>query len=254
MEDLDVRSALTSYVTDDEPPIGLTTETVLAAGRRSRRRRMAAAVAGAALAVAAIVGTTFVIAVPWPGGQVAGPVCPDKTRPEAPAQTNARLSCAVGNAVRAVLPPDSPIERLTIPGEAPHADPFELISMPPEEPVIHHMGVRVDTGAGPGSVYVVTVGVANPWPETCKSPERTPTECLTRRFGDGLLQEAIFVESGLITYESTYYASSGTVTVTANNSGVLKKNPVPDAPPQSPVPPLTRAQVTAIATTSALVP
>ncbi|MFJ7210024.1 hypothetical protein [Amycolatopsis sp. NPDC098790] len=69
-----------------------------------------------------------------------------------------RLSCLVGNAVRALLPSDVEISRLTIPGETPPSDPFHLIADeigPAPREAIFHMGVRVTDARGSGSVYVL---------------------------------------------------------------------------------------------------
>ena len=106
----DVRTALTAYVTEGEPPIGLSGEEVLAAARLSRRRYL---LTGAvALAVVVLALTLAVVVLPR-RAEVASHPCP--TASDTRAALVDRLSCVVGNAVRALLPSDAQVSRLTTP-------------------------------------------------------------------------------------------------------------------------------------------
>ena len=80
MRETEVRHALKAYVSDGEPPMGLTADVVLAAGRRSRRARRVAGFAGAGLAVAlAGAGVVVVSGGGSFGGEFAAAApCPDQ--------------------------------------------------------------------------------------------------------------------------------------------------------------------------------
>ncbi|MFK0248749.1 hypothetical protein ACIQUM_28990 [Amycolatopsis azurea] len=261
MDDLDVRSALTEYVTGAEPPIGLTEDGVLAAGRRSRRRRLSAGIAGAALAVVAILGATFmVIAPPRPDEPVAGDDCGTKFSGETAQQVLTRLSCVVGAAVRSRLAPGVRIERITIPGEVPPADPFLLQSLRAGEtdgaPMLYFLGVRVSDERGTGAVYVRIspppgYGMAN-----CGARDLPKSDsCAKRQIAEGDLMElASRNDEGLITQTTRLYRSSVTITVITNNTGVLDSGEGAALPVQRAEPTLTPAQLQEIAVNPGLVP
>ncbi|MDM4718910.1 hypothetical protein QTQ03_04595 [Micromonospora sp. WMMA1363] len=71
MQEAEVHHALEAYVSDDEPPMGLTSDEILAAGRRSRRNRRLAGMAAAGLA--AILFGVGVVAVSGGGGSSTTP-------------------------------------------------------------------------------------------------------------------------------------------------------------------------------------
>ncbi|MDQ7809284.1 hypothetical protein Q5425_36635 [Amycolatopsis sp. A133] len=179
----EVRSLLTAYVTEDEPPIGLSGAAVLAAARRSRRQHLLTAV----VAVAVIVPALGLAVVVLPRrGEVANAPCPAAS--DTRAALVDRLSCVVGRAVRSLLPPDAQITRLTIPGETPPADPFHLIADPagdaPRDALVH-MGVRVTDSRGSGSVYLLIVPSRNSGGPPCE--ERGEILCRTEPAPQGLL-------------------------------------------------------------------
>ena len=97
----DVDAALREYVTADEPPIGLTAPTIVAAGRRARRHRRWGAAGGALMAVVALTAGLALAPrlwnrdepVPRPDGYAALPPCPER-----PGQRPARaVTSALGH-------------------------------------------------------------------------------------------------------------------------------------------------------------
>ncbi|GAB3730979.1 hypothetical protein GCM10027598_53580 [Amycolatopsis oliviviridis] len=261
MDDLDVRSALTEYVTEAEPPIGLTEDGVLAAGRRSRRRRLSAGIAGAALAVVAILGAAFmVIAPPRSDEPVAGDHCGTKTSDETEQQVRTRLSCVVSAAVRSRLAPGVRIERITIPGETPPADPFLLNFIRAGEtegaPMFYFLGVRVSDERGTGAVYVRIgpppgYGMAN-----CAARDLPKSDaCSQRQIAEGgLIELGSQNHAGLTTHTTRLYRPSATITISTNNSGALDSGEGADLPVQRAEPTLTSAQLQEIAVNPGLVP
>jgi len=242
----DVRTALTAYVTEGEPPLGLTGEAVLSAARRSRRRHLLTG--AAALAVVLLALGLAVVVLPHRSPVAARP-CPSAV--DTRSALVDRLSCLVGNAVRALLPADVRISRLTIPGETPPADPFHLIADPigdaPGE-AIFHMGVRVTDSSGSGSVYVLILPGPAGGPAcgevgeiSCRS-EQTPQGGLslsTLRTGDAVKNRvALAAPDALVQFWST-------------SSGVLEQKDV-RLPQQRPEPTLTLAQVRELALTPGL--
>ncbi|MCR6486504.1 hypothetical protein M8542_27115 [Amycolatopsis sp. OK19-0408] len=242
----DVRAALTAYVTEGEPPLGLTTSGVLASARRSRRQHLLTG----AVALFVVVLALGLAVVVLPGrNPVAARPCPTAT--DTRSALVDRLSCLVGNAVRGLLPADAAVSRLTIPGETPPSDPYHLIAdevgAEPRE-AIFHMGVRVTDAAGSGSVYVLILPVNSGGPPcgevdqiSCRS-EQTPQGGLwlsTLRAGDAVKNRvALAAPNSLVQFWST-------------SSGVLEQSGVV-LPKQRPEPTLTLAQVRELALTPGL--
>ncbi|SEP52623.1 RNA polymerase sigma factor [Amycolatopsis saalfeldensis] len=67
-----------------------------------------------------------------------------------------RLACVIGDAVRSRLSSSAKIERLTIPGETPSADPFLPAATGDST---YQLGVRVTDQHGAGAVYVQLLAV-----------------------------------------------------------------------------------------------
>jgi hypothetical protein len=119
MQEAEVRDALTAYVRDGEPAMGLTADAVLTAGRRSRRARRLAGFTGAGL-VAALVGTgvavvsgssggtDFTAAGPCPfapGSRPAGAIAADRPlTPELVEWATRSLTCHLNDEVPRLLP------------------------------------------------------------------------------------------------------------------------------------------------------
>ncbi|WP_329071755.1 hypothetical protein [Amycolatopsis sp. NBC_01480] len=247
MEDLDVRSALSSYVTEDEPPIGLSGAAVLAAGRRSRRRRLVAATGGAVVVLVAAV----TLAVSGPGPQApppaSGTACATKS-----ADTRTRLACVIGDAVRSRLSPSARIERLTIPGETAPADPF-LPAVTGES--MYQLGVRVTDQHGAGAVYVQLIAVDGlSVPRCTEVSPPNPDGCGVSQLSQGALQTITYRRGGLITYEARLSAPGWLAVVTTNNSGVLRHGLADAVAVQSPLPPLTAEQAADVVLTRGLIP
>ncbi|MEV6906562.1 hypothetical protein [Amycolatopsis sp. NPDC051071] len=260
MDDLDVRSALTEYVTEAEPPIGLTEEGILAAGRRSRRRRLSAGIAGAALAVVAALGVTFAIVAPQRDEPVAGDRCGTKSSGETAQQVIARLSCAVGTAVRSRLASGMRIERITLPGEIPPADPFQVYSTRLDEvsgaPTFYYLGVRVSDDRGTGSVYLRIYAALGYGMASCEAKNFPKADsCSSRRIAEGTLRELTSrTGEGLIVRTTMLSTPTTTITLISNNSGVMDYGDGARLPAQSAEPPLSGPQLQDIATTPGLVP
>ncbi|MEV5719539.1 hypothetical protein AB0L41_37125 [Amycolatopsis mediterranei] len=243
----EVRSLLTAYVTEDEPPIGLSGAAVLAAARRSRRQHLLTA----AVAVAVIVLALGLAVVVLPHrGDVANAPCP--TASDTRAALVDRLSCVVGRAVRSLLPPEAQITRLTIPGETPPADPFHLIADPAGDAprdALFHMGVRVTDARGSGSVYILTVPSANSGGPPCKEPEEIL--CRTEPTPQGLLWLSTLRSGDILTHRVALATPDAVVQFWSNNSGVLERAGV-GLPKQRPEPTLTLEQVRELALTPGL--
>ncbi|RSM37403.1 hypothetical protein DMA12_36885 [Amycolatopsis balhimycina DSM 5908] len=245
----DVRSVLTAYVTEGEPPIGLSGEEVLSAARLSRRRYLLTG--AAALAVVVLALTLAVVVLPH-RGQVAGAPCP--TASDTRAALVDRLSCVVGRAVRALLSPDAQITRLTIPGETPPDDPFHLIADPAGDSprprdALFHMGVRVTDAQGTGSVYILIVPSANSGGPPCEEPEEIV--CRTEPTPQGLLWLSTLRSGDVLTHRVALAAPDAVVQFWSNNSGVLQQMGV-RLPKQRPEPTLTLDQVRQLALTPGL--
>ncbi|MFJ1761751.1 hypothetical protein ACIOD2_15625 [Amycolatopsis sp. NPDC088138] len=252
MEDLDVRSALTAYVTEGEPPIGLDGDTILARGRRSRRTRLL--VASASVLVVLLALGAAVIALPRQG-EIAGPACPSASAGETREQIVDRLSCVVGNAVRSMLPPGAKVERLTIPGETPPADPFHLVADAvgdtPREAVFH-MGVRVTDERGSGSVYFTALlGDGGFAMARCGTGVPDQVSCEVEQLKEGGLRKVTESANGVLTYRASLVAPGANIEFSANNSGVLVQKGV-RVPVQRPEPALNAAQVRGLALTPGL--
>ncbi|RSD21827.1 hypothetical protein [Amycolatopsis eburnea] len=242
----EVRTLLAAYVTEGEPPLGLSGDTVLAAARASRRRHLLTG--AAALAVAVLALALAVVVLPH-RGQVADVPCP--TASDTREALVDRLSCVVGRAVRALLPADARITRLTIPGETPPADPFHLIADPagdaPRE-ALFHLGVRVTDAAGSGAVYVLML------PGNAGGPpcgEVGEVSCRSEQTSAGLLTLSTLRAGDVVTHRVTLSGRGSLVQFWSNNSGVLQQSGV-RLPGQRPEPTLTAAQVRLLALTPRL--
>lgn len=267
MDDLDVRSALTEYVTETEPPIGLTREDVLAAGRRSRRRRLSAAgIAGAAFAVVAILGATSVMTTPsqppppQPAKPVPGDRCGTRTPGENAQQLLTRLSCTIDVAVRSRVTPGARIDRLTLPGEVPPPDPFLLKARQIEEEgtvsTHYYLDVRVSDDRGAGSVLVRVLPPAYNGERSCEDATIPKTaSCSTRRIAEGFLRETTDRnEEGLIFRTILLTMPTGTIYLITSNTGVVESGDGIHLPVERTEPPLTSKQLEEIATMPGLVP
>ncbi|WP_414940565.1 hypothetical protein [Amycolatopsis sp. cmx-11-51] len=267
MDDLDVRSVLTKYVTEAEPPIGLTGDRVLAAGRRSRRRRLAAAgIAGAAFAVVAILGATSVMTTPSPpppprpADPVPGARCGTRTSDETAQQLLTRLSCIVDTSVRSRVAPGARIERLTLPDEIPPPDPFLLTAKRVEEEgtvsTLYYLDVRVSDDRGAGSVLVRILPPIYNWETSCEDATIPKTaSCSTRQIADGVLRETTNRnEAGLIVRTTELTMPTGVIYLSSTNTGVVESGDGIHLPVERAEPPLTSKQLEEIATMPGLVP
>ncbi|MGW5722198.1 hypothetical protein ACWEVP_38915 [Amycolatopsis sp. NPDC003865] len=243
----DVRTALTEYVTEGEPPLGLTGEAVLSAARLSRRRHL---LTGAVAVFVAVLALGLAVVVLPDRDPVAGRPCP--TAVDTRSALVDRLSCVVGNAVRALLPADAVVTRLTTPGETPPpADPFRLIADPigaaPEE-AIFHLGVRVTDAAGPGSVYVLIVPGTTGGPSCGQAEEIT---CRTEPTALGLVRSASLRVGDAVKNRVALAGPASLVQFWSNSSGVPEQSGV-RLPKQRPEPTLTLEQVRSLALTPGL--
>ncbi|MEQ0563734.1 hypothetical protein ABJI51_32050 [Amycolatopsis sp. NEAU-NG30] len=240
----DVRSALTAYVTEAEPPLGLTGDAVLAAARRSRRRHLLTGAVAAAVVVLALGLAVVVLPHRDP---VASRPCP--TASDTRAALTDRLSCVIGNAVRALLAPDARITRLTPPGET---DPFRLVADPAGDAprdALFHMGVRVTDARGSGSVYVLLVPSGNAGGPPCE--EEGEIVCRMERTPRGVLWLSTLQSGDVVTHRVSLAAPDVMVQFWSNNSGVLERAGA-RLPKQRPEPPLTLDQVRQLALTPGL--
>ncbi|WP_329051850.1 hypothetical protein OG738_05815 [Amycolatopsis sp. NBC_01488] len=244
----DVRAALTAYVTEGEPPLGLTGEEVLSAARLSRRRYL---LTGAVALFVVVLALGLAVVVLPHRGEVASAPCPSASGTRA--QITDRLSCLIGNAVRSMLDPRARISRLTSPGETPPADPFHLIADPagaaPRE-ALFHLGVRVTDARGSGSVYVLVLPTGNAGGPPCGG---TPEEvvCRSEPTPQGQLWLSTLRSGEVVTHRVALAAPDVFVQFSANNSGVLAQKDV-RLPAQRPEPTLTLAQVRDLALTPGL--
>jgi hypothetical protein len=197
MREAEVRRALTAYVTDGEPAMGLTAETVLAAGRRSRRARRLAGVAGAGLAVAlagagVIVGWggggDFAAANPCPsppGTRPPGVIAADQAlSPELVDWAATSLTCYLND----VLPQLLPAARYgRVPGE--QAGPllgFSRGGGPPWGNRVDAMAlIRDDAGIGDLTVTVGVVDRSAAAEETANCRNEKAAKCTVRTGPDG---------------------------------------------------------------------
>jgi hypothetical protein len=244
----DVRTALTAYVTEGEPPLGLSGDAVLSAARLSRRRHL---LTGAVAALVVVLALGLAVVVLPNRGSVAGPTCP--TASDTRTAIVDRLSCLIGNAVRSMLDLRAQISRLTIPGETPPADPFHLIADPagdaPRE-ALFHLGVRVTDARGSGSVYVLILPTGNAGGPPCGG---TPEEvvCRSEPTPQGQLWLSTLRSGDVVTHRVALAAPDVFVQFSSNNSGVLAQKDV-RLPAQRPEPTLTLAQVRQLALTPGL--
>ncbi|MFD6066165.1 hypothetical protein [Amycolatopsis lurida] len=228
MEDQDVRSALNKYVTEAEPPVGLTGDGVLAAGRRSRRRRLTTVVAAVALAAAGFPAGTAIIALPGRNEPAVGSPCGSKSPNETIEAAKARLSCVLEATVRA---------RVTLGSDT----PFELKAIPTGKASAYLLTYPVHDGSmsvtlHPNDGALLSTGLA------CRDLEPTPTTCSASLVDGGTLVETTTKEKdGHLTYGATYQTERAIVEVTTDGG----KNAQP---------PLSEAQVREIALTPGLVP
>lgn len=242
----DVRSALTEYVTEGEPPLGLSGEAVLSAARLSRRRHLLTG----AVALFVVVLALGLAVVVLPGrAPVAARPCP--TAVDTRSALVDRLSCLVGNAVRALLPADAVVSRLTIPGETPPEDPFHLIADPAGDAprdALFHMGVRVTDARGTGSVYILIVPVAGGGPPCGEPGEIT---CRTEPTPQGVMWLSTLHTGDAVKNRVALAAPNAVVQFWSNSSGVLEQKDV-RLPQQRPEPTLTLDQVRQLALTPGL--
>jgi hypothetical protein len=245
----DVRSALTAYVTEGEPPIGLSEEDVLAAARLSRRRYL---LTGAVALVVVVLALGLAVVVLPHRDPVASRPCP--TASDTREALVDRLSCVIGNAVRALLPADAQITRLTIPGETPPDDPFHLVAdaagdSPRPQDALFHMGVRVSDARGSGSVSVIIVPSGSSGGPPCEEPGEIL--CRREQTAQGVLWLSTLRSGDVLTHRVALATSDAVVQFSSNNSGVLEQMGV-HLPEQRPEPTLTLAQVRQLALTPGL--
>jgi hypothetical protein len=243
----DVRAALTAYVTEGEPALGLSEDVVLSAARRSRRQHLLTGVV--ALAVVVLALGLAVVVLPHRDPVAARP-CPSASDPRSALVD--RLSCVIGRAVRSMLDPAAQITRLTIPGETPPEDPFHLIADPAGDAprdALFHLGIRVTDARGSGSVYVVIVPSANSGGPPCEEPGEIL--CRREQTPQGVLWLSTLRSGDVLTHRVALATSGAVVQFSSNNSGVLERAGV-SLPAQRPEPALTLTQVRALALTPGL--
>ena len=156
--------------------------------------------------------------------------------------------------MRALLPSDAQITRLTIPGETPPDDPFHLIAdpagdSPRPQDALFHMGVRVTDSRGSGSVYVLLVPSSNSGGPPCNEPEEIL--CRTEPTAQGSLWLSTLLSGDLLTHRVALAGPDAVVQFWSNNSGVLQQMGV-HLPKQRPEPTLTLDQVRQLALTPGL--
>lgn len=239
----EIRSLLTAYVTEDEPPIGLSGEGVLAAARLARRRHLLTGAVAVAVVVLAL--GLAVVVLPQRGGAANEP-CPAAS--DTRAALIDRLSCVVGRAVRSLLPPEAQITRLP----APQADPFRLTADPAGDAprdALFHMGVRVTDARGSGSVYVLMVPSPHSGGPPCDEPDEIL--CRTEPTAQGLLWLSTLRSGDLLTHRVALATPEAVVQFWSTNSGMPERAGVP-LPKQRPEPTLTLEQVRQLALTPGL--
>jgi hypothetical protein len=243
----EIRSLLTAYVTEDEPPIGLSGEAVLSAARLARRRRLLTGAVAVAVVVLALGLAVVVLPHRSPTARSS---CPAAAPGESRAALVDRLSCVIGRAVRWLVPADASITRLTIPGEKAPEDPFHLVADeigPAPSQALFHLGVRVTDAAGSGSVYVLIV------PGTIAPPCGEPgeTQCRTEPTPQGVLRLAAVRTGAVVKHQATLAGPDVLVRFWSIDSGVLEQTGVA-LPKQRPEPTLTLEQVRELALTPGL--
>lgn len=239
----DVRSALTAYVTEDEPPIGLSGEAVLAAARRSRRQHL---LTGAVAVCVVVLALGLAVVVLPHRAPVAGVSCPAGSTREALVE---RLSCVVGQAVRSLLPPDARVSRL---GSGGPPDPFTVIADPvgaaPRE-ADFRTDIRVTDARGTGSVTVVLYPTPNSATPFCVPGDLL--SCAVEQLPEGTLQLTTDQSTGALTHRAALSAPWGYVAVSSSDSGEPERKDL-QTPSQRPEPVLTLAQVRELALTPGL--
>jgi hypothetical protein len=243
----DVRAALTAYVTEGEPALGLSEDVVLSAARRSRRQHLLTGVV--ALAVVVLALGLAVVVLPHRDPVAARP-CPSAS--DTRSALVDRLSCVIGHAIRSMLDPAARITRLTIPGEAPPEDPFHLIADPAGDAprdTLFHLVVRVTDARGSGSVYVVLLPSGNSGGPPCNEPGEIL--CRTEPADRGTLWLSTLRSGDVLTHRVALATSDAVVQFSSNNSGVLERAGM-SMPAQRPEPALTLAQVRQLALTPGL--
>ncbi|WP_410607821.1 hypothetical protein [Amycolatopsis sp. lyj-109] len=239
----DVRSALTTYVTEGEPPIGLSGDAVLTAARRSRRQHL---LTGAVAVCVVVLALGLAVVVLPNRGPVAGPACPSGATREALVE---RLSCVVGQAVRALLPPDARVSRL---GDEGPSDPFAVVADPvgeaPRE-ANFRTDVRVTDARGTGSVTVVLYPTPNSATPLCVPGDLI--SCSVEQLPEGTLQLTTDRSTGALTYRAALSAPWGYAAVSSNDTGEPERKDL-QTPSQRPEPTLTLDQVRQLALTPGL--
>jgi len=227
MEDQDVRSALKEYVTEAEPPIGLTGDDVLAKGRRSRRRRLTTVVGAAALATGFLAGTALV-ALPDRQEPAATSPCGEKPPEETTEAAKARLSCVIETAIRTRVPlgSDTPIELKAIP-----------IGKGSGYLLVHPVhGGSLSVSVMPNDGTLLSTGLA------CQRLEPAPATCSASLIDGGTLVETTTKEKdGRLAYGAAYQTETAIVEVSTEGG-------------ENAQPPLSEAQLREIALTPGLVP
>ncbi|MEU0533515.1 hypothetical protein [Amycolatopsis tolypomycina] len=232
----DVRSLLTAYVTEDEPPLGLDGDRVLAAARRSRRQHL---LTGAAAVAVVVLALGLAVVVLPNRGPVAGPSCPSGSTREALVE---RLSCVVAGAVRPLLAPDA---RLSPGSFAVVADPVG--DAPREADFRTH--VRVTDARGTGSVTVVLYPTPNSATPSCVPDDLI--SCSVERLPQGTLQLTTDQSTGALVHRAALSAPWGYVAVSSSDSGEPERKDL-HTPSQRPEPTLTLDQVRQVALTPEL--
>jgi hypothetical protein len=232
----DVRSVLTTYVTEGEPPLGLSGDAVLAAARRSRRQHL---LTGAVAVCVVVLALGLAVVVLPKRGSVAAPSCPPGSTREALVE---RLSCVVAGAVRPLLAPDARIS----PGSfAVVADPVG--DAPREADFRTH--VRVTDARGTGSVTVVLYPTPNSATLSCVPGESI--SCSVERLPQGTLQLTTDRSTGALVHRAALSAPWGYVAVSSSDSGEPERKDL-QTPSQRPEPTLTLDQVRQVALTPGL--
>ncbi|MGW3958777.1 hypothetical protein ACWED2_03075 [Amycolatopsis sp. NPDC005003] len=241
----DIRSVLTTYVTEGEPPIGLSGEEVLSAARLSRRRHL---LTGAVAVGVVVLALGLAVVVLPRRAEVADPPCPATSNTRT-AITD-RLSCVLEHALRPLLPPDARISRF---GDDGPADPFAFEADPigeaPREATFR-AGVRVTDARGTGSVSVILYSTPNSVTPSC-SPDDDLISCSVEHLPEGTLQLTTDQATGALTHRAALSAPWGYVGVSSNDTGEPERKDL-QTPSQRPEPTLTLDQVRRVALTPGL--
>ncbi|MFB9686300.1 hypothetical protein [Amycolatopsis plumensis] len=232
----DVRSALTAYVTEGEPPLGLCGEAVLTAARRSRRQHL---LTGAVAVCVVVLALGLAVVVLPSRTLVAGPTCPPGSTREALAE---RLSCVLEHALRPLLSPDA---RLSPGSFAVVADP---VGTAPRE-ADFRTDIRVTDARGTGSVSVVLYPTPNSATPSCVEGEWI--SCSVERLPEGVLQLTTDQSTGALVHRAALSAPWGYVAVSSSDSGEPERKDL-QTPSQRPEPVLTLEQVRKVVLTPGL--